>query len=107
MEGLMKTWNLPRHFSAFSALTLLVGRQEGHPTIKKLCVCVCVRACVRVCEREIKWCLCAKGAVLTTVETSFMEDLMLARKRLAPLLAGRRVSTTVFDCTSNYSSSSS
>jgi len=100
MEELMKTWNLPRHFSAFSALTLLVGWQEGHPTIKKLCVC----ACVRVCEREIKWCLCAKGAVLTTVETSLMEDLMLARKRLAPLLAGRRVSTTVFDCTSNYSS---
>jgi len=100
MEELMKTWNFPRHFSA---LTLLVGRQEGHPTCKKT-VRVCVRACVRVCEREIKWCLCAKGAVLTTVETSFMEDLMLARKRLAPLLAGRRVSTTVFDCTSNYSS---
>jgi len=99
MEELMKTWNLSRHFSAFSALTLLVGRQEVHPTIKKLCV--------RACVCEIKWCLCAKGAVLTTVETSFMEDLMLARKRLAPLLSGRRVSTTVFDCTSNYSSSSS
>ena len=28
--------------SAFSALTLLVGRQEGHPACKKLvCVCVC------------------------------------------------------------------
>jgi len=24
------------NFSAFSALTLLVGRQEGHPTCKKL-----------------------------------------------------------------------
>jgi len=24
-----------KHFSAFSALTLLVGRQEGHPACKK------------------------------------------------------------------------
>ena len=31
---------------------------------------------------------------MTTVETSFMEDLMLARKRLAPLLAGRRVAVS-------------
>ena len=27
---------------AFSALTLLVGRQEGHPACKKTGVCVCV-----------------------------------------------------------------
>jgi len=26
----------PSHSSAFSALTLLVGRQEGHPACKKL-----------------------------------------------------------------------
>ena len=26
----------------FSALTLLVGRQEGHPAVKRLCVCVLV-----------------------------------------------------------------
>ena len=35
-------------FIAFSALTLSVGRQEGHAACKKLSggVCVCVRACV-------------------------------------------------------------
>ena len=27
---------LPVHLTAFSALTLLVGRQEGHPACKKL-----------------------------------------------------------------------
>jgi len=35
---------------AFSALTLLVGRQEGHPACKKLSsVCVCVCVCMYVC----------------------------------------------------------
>jgi len=28
--------SLKKHFIAFSALTLLVGRQEGHPACKKL-----------------------------------------------------------------------
>ena len=28
--------------SAFSALTLLVGRQEGHLAVKRVYVCVCV-----------------------------------------------------------------
>ena len=70
--------------SAFSALTLLVGRQEGHPACKKLsgftflvpahwgspgkraikcvcvCVCVCVRACVRACVHA---CACARACV--------------------------------------------
>ena len=32
-----------------------------------------------------------KGAVLTTVETSYVEDLVRARERLAPLLGGRQV----------------
>jgi len=30
------------YFLAFSALTLLVGRQEEHPACKKLCWCGCL-----------------------------------------------------------------
>ena len=44
--------------------------------------------CCHICNEDV----CVKGAVLTTVETSFIEDLILARRRLASLLGGRQVS---------------
>jgi len=34
------------HVKAFSALTLLVGRQEGHPACKKLSIVVLARLSV-------------------------------------------------------------
>jgi len=51
---------------------------------------MCNVFCCRFCG-EMKFCACEKAAVLMTVEISFEEDLVLARKRLAPLLRGRQV----------------
>ena len=35
-NGELRKWPVPSVLCAFSALTLLVGRQEGHPACKKL-----------------------------------------------------------------------
>ena len=48
--------------SAFSALTLLVGRQEGHPACKKLSGEVLV--CLSVWS-EVKTCICPADATAT------------------------------------------
>ena len=44
MSFSLSCWNITEHISpeyAFSALTLLVGQQEGHPTSKKNSVVGC------------------------------------------------------------------
>jgi len=49
-------------FCAFSALTLLVGRQEGHPACKKLSVEVLVWLSV---WSEVQTCTCPADATAT------------------------------------------
>jgi len=49
-------------FCAFSALTLLVGRQEGHPTCKKLSGEVLVWLSV---WSEVQTCICPADATAT------------------------------------------
>ena len=59
--GVVPHWNVLDCVIAFSALTLLVGRQEGHPAYKKLSggvlawlsVCCEVQTCIRP-----SWCHC-------------------------------------------------
>jgi len=53
--------NVHDHSITFSALTLLVGRQEGHPACKKLSggvlMWLCVWDEVQICTRS-RWCYC-------------------------------------------------
>jgi len=50
---------------AFSALTLLVGRQEGHPACKKLSGEVLVLSFLYSVWSEVQTCICPADATAT------------------------------------------